>query len=84
MVGTDKCSLAAIIIAGIVALVALGSGIFFLVESVGLLATQPPRVTASIMAAIVGLALLSAATTVSRLLLLARAAARAEEKPSGQ
>jgi hypothetical protein len=71
------------LVAAIVAIVALASSIFFLVESVGLLAAQPPRVTASIMSAIVGLALLSAATTISRILLLARAAERAIKSGEG-
>jgi len=71
------------LIAGVIAVVALATSIFFLVESVGLLAAQPPRVTASIMSAIVGLALLSAATTISRVLLLARSAERVVEGKEG-
>ncbi len=70
------CGSVAMIVAAVVAVVSLGGSIFFLVEAVGLLAAQPPRVTASIMSAIVGLALLSAATTIARVLLLARAASR--------
>jgi len=72
------------LVAGIVAIVALASSIFFLVESVALLAAQPPRVTASIMSAIVGLALLSAATTISRVLLLARSAERVFKGGGGE
>jgi divalent metal cation (Fe/Co/Zn/Cd) transporter len=67
-------SLVALVVGAIVAVSALGGSIFFFLESVGLMARDTPYVTASILSAIIGIALLSAATTVTRVLLLARVA----------
>lgn len=76
MVSDRTRGIVALAIAAIVAIVALGASVFFFLESVGLMARDTPYVTASILSALVGVALLSAATTVTRSLLLARVAER--------
>jgi len=71
-------SIVALAVAAIVAIVAVAASVFFFMESVGLLARDTPYVTASLLSALIGVALLSAATNVTRTLLLARAAEKLE------
>lgn len=63
-----------------VSLLLIGAGIYFLVNSLTLILAETPRVAASLLAAVIGLSLVSAAVTLLRTWLLAR---KAEEPQSG-
>lgn len=55
-----------------VALILVGAGVYFLVNSLTLILAETPRVAASLLAAVIGLSLISAAVTLLRTWLLAR------------
>jgi len=57
-----------------VALALIAAGVYFLVNSMNLILADPPRVAASLLAAVIGLSLVSAAVTLLRTWLLAKKA----------
>ena len=60
----------------------LASGIYFLYNSLNLIKANPPQVAASLLAAIIGLSLVSAGVTLLRTWLVARAVEASEKSGS--
>ncbi len=63
-----------------VSLALVAAGIYFLLNSMALILEEPPQVAASLLAAVIGLSLVSAAVTLLRTWILAR---RAGEPQTG-
>ncbi|MCE4627984.1 MAG: hypothetical protein F7C34_02400 [Desulfurococcales archaeon] len=61
-------------------IVLIGAGLFFLYNSLTLFTVEPPHVAAGMLAAIIGLSLVSAAVTLLRTWLIASEAGRAGEE----
>ncbi len=61
----------------------LAAGVYFLYSSLGLIKASPPQVAASLLAAIIGLSLVSAGVTLLRTWLVARAVEVSERGKGG-
>ncbi|MCE4600817.1 MAG: hypothetical protein F7C38_04550 [Desulfurococcales archaeon] len=68
------------VMTAVIALLLLATGIYFLLNSMSLITGDPPRVAASLLAAILGLSLVSASVTLVRTWIIAE---RAERPRSG-
>ena len=68
------------VLSAIVSLALVAAGTYFLVNSLAFITQDPPRVAASLLAAVIGLSLVSVAVTLLRTWLLAR---KAEEPQPG-
>jgi len=69
---------AEVVLGAVVAVALIIIGSYFLINSLSFITQDPPRVAASLLAAVIGLSLVSAAVTLLRTWLLAR---KAEEEP---
>ncbi len=67
------------VVAVTLSLLLVAGGIYFLLNSMNLILADPPRVAASLLAAVIGLSLVSAAVTLLRTWLIARG--REEPQP---
>jgi hypothetical protein len=62
----------------IISIFLLGSSIYFFMISINLAVNQPPNITASLLAALIGFSVLSAGVTVLKSWAIARAAEKAQ------
>ncbi|MEB3755514.1 MAG: hypothetical protein GSR79_01450 [Desulfurococcales archaeon] len=65
-------------ILAILSIFLLGSSIYFFILSINLAVNQPPNITASLLAALIGFSVLSAGVTILKSWAIARAAEKIE------
>jgi len=65
-------------ILAIISIFLLGSSIYFFMLSIDLAVSQPPNITASLLAALIGFSVLSAGVTILKSWAIARAAEKIE------
>ena len=71
-------------VVGLVALILLAASFYFFTNSMALMSAQPPRVAASLLAALLGLATLASSVTLFSTWVLARALAQAKGEEGGE
>lgn len=70
-------------VVGATALVLLGASFYFFTNSMALMTAEPPRVAASLLAALLGLSTLASSVTLFRTWVLARALQQRPEEGEG-